>query len=107
VMFKIQNRCLVSRFRITGPHMVFLTGVVMGLSPCAPMIAALGLSIASKSAIMGGLIALTFGIGTVISPLLLIGLVTGKWASIREFAGVSNYVAGGFLILLGLLNLLQ
>lgn len=103
LFFKIHKKCLVPKVRITGLHMSFIAGVVMGFSPCAPLLGALALAIASKSIIMGGFIALVFGIGTIISPILIIGLISGKWASLKEFQNVNNYVAGVFLLVMGLL----
>jgi sulfite exporter TauE/SafE len=107
VMLRIQQKCFMSKIRITGGFMAFVAGVVMGFSPCAPMVAALALAISAKSLIKGALIALVFGIGTVISPILLIGLLAGRWARVKEFKGVNHWVAGGFLIVMGLLWLFQ
>jgi uncharacterized protein len=107
VMFRVQNRCLLSKIKITGPHMAFVAGLLMGITPCAPMLAALALAVSAKSVIMGGLIALVFGIGTVVSPLLIIGILSGKWAQLKEFRSINHFVAGGFLILLGILSMLQ
>jgi sulfite exporter TauE/SafE len=107
LFFNVHTKCLVPRVRVTGLHMSFVAGVVLGLSPCAPMLGALGLAVASKSALTGGLIALAFGVGTVLSPVLLIGAVSGKWASVKEFKGINNYIAGGFLVLIGLFFLFQ
>jgi sulfite exporter TauE/SafE len=107
LFFNLHTKCLVSRVRVTGLHMSFVAGVVLGFSPCAPLLGALGLAIASKSALTGGLIAIAFGIGTVLSPILLIGALSGKWASVREFKGINNYVAGAFLVLVGLYFLFQ
>jgi sulfite exporter TauE/SafE len=102
LFFNFHKKCLISKVKITGLHMSFVAGIIMGFSPCAPLLGALGLSIASKSAIYGGLIALIFGIGTVLSPILLIGVASGKWASIKEFQGTNNYIGGAFVILIGL-----
>lgn len=107
LMFNIQKKCLVPKVKITGLHMSFIAGIVMGISPCAPLVGALGLAVASRSILLGGLIALVFGIGTVLSPILLIGTAAGKWSSIKEFSSVNNYVAGGFLIVIGLGMLFQ
>jgi len=105
LMFNIQKKCLISKIKITGLQMSFVAGIIMGFSPCAPLVAALGLAISSKSILMGGVIALVFGIGTIISPILLIGIASGKWSSMKEFKGVNNYVAGGFLIILGIFQI--
>ncbi|MBW2990788.1 sulfite exporter TauE/SafE family protein [Candidatus Woesearchaeota archaeon] len=107
LFFKVHTRCLVSKVKITGLHMSFVAGIIMGFSPCAPMLAALALAVASKSILIGGLIALVFGVGTVLSPILIIGTVSGKWASIKEFQNINNYVAGVFLFILGLIFFFQ
>ena len=80
---------------------------MMGFSPCAPLLAALALAVASRSVLLGGLIALIFGLATVISPIILIGLAAGKWASLKEFQGVNRYVGGIFLIILGIIYIAQ
>jgi sulfite exporter TauE/SafE len=100
LFFRVHTKCLVSRIKVTGHWMSFVAGVVMGFSPCAPLLAALALAVASKSMVLGALIALIFGIGTILSPILLIGVVSGKWASMPEFKGVNRYVASGFLIVM-------
>ena len=79
----------------------------MGFSPCAPLLGALGLAISSRSAVIGGLIARVFGLGTTLSPLLLLGVASGKWASIREFQKINNYIAGVFVILIGIAYFFQ
>lgn len=107
LFFKLHTKCLVPKIKIKGIHMSFLAGIIMGFSPCAPLLAALGLAISSKSAILGGLITLIFGIGTTLSPLLILGMVSGKWASLREFQKINNYVAGVFVILIGIMYFFQ
>jgi sulfite exporter TauE/SafE len=105
LFFNFQKKCLMSKIKFTGTKMAFVAGIMMGLSPCAPLVGALGLSISTKSIILGGLIALSFGFGTLLSPILLVGVVGGKWSSLKEFASVNNYIAGGFLIIIGILML--
>lgn len=107
LIFRLHTRCLAPKVKITGLHMSFVAGIIMGFSPCAPLLAALALAVASKSALLGSLIALVFGIGTVVSPILLLGLVSGKWASLKEFSNINNYVGGGFLIIMGIIFFFQ
>lgn len=107
VIIRLPNRCLYRSCSITRNHMAFVAGLVMGISPCLPLVAALGLSVASKSAVTGAAIALVFGLGTSLSPLLLIGPLSGRMGSIKEFQQVNSWVAGGLLVLLGILYLFR
>jgi len=107
LFFNVHKKCLISKVKITGLQMSFVAGIIMGLSPCAPLLGALGLAITSKSILTGGFIALIFGIGTILSPILLIGVASGKWSSLKEFSTINNYIAGVFLFLLGIYFLFQ
>lgn len=106
VLFRVQNKCFAKRVKITGLHMSFIAGIIMGLSPCAPMLSALAIAIASQSAMTGLFIGLVFGIGTIISPTIVLGLISGWWGGLKEFRGINTNVAGAFMIILGLLYLL-
>jgi sulfite exporter TauE/SafE len=107
IIFRIQGKCLYkSRFRITGPSMALGAGIVYGLGPCPPLVALLGLAVASKSAITGALMGLFFGVGTIISPIIILGFFSGWFAKQKEFKKVIPYVSGGFLILLGIIYLI-
>ncbi|MBW3001025.1 sulfite exporter TauE/SafE family protein [Candidatus Woesearchaeota archaeon] len=107
VLFKIQGRCILkSKFKITGPFMSLFAGIVYGLGPCPPLLALLALAATSKSALTGALMGLLFGIGTVISPIIILGFFSGWFAKQKEFKKVIPYVSGGFLILLGIIYIL-
>ena len=107
LFFRIQGRCLYkSKLRITGPFMSLIAGFVYGLGPCPPLIALIGLAAASKSALAGALMGLVFGIGTIISPIIILGFFSGWFAKQKEFKKVIPYVSGGFLILIGLIYLI-
>jgi len=104
VMFKVQGRCILkSKKKIKGSFMLFITGIIWGLSPCPPLIALLVLAAASKSALTGILMGLVFGLGTIISPLLILGFFSGWFAKNKEFINIIPYIAGGFILLLGIL----
>ncbi|MFH1511100.1 MAG: sulfite exporter TauE/SafE family protein [Candidatus Woesearchaeota archaeon] len=107
LILDVQKKCFIKNIRLTGSHMAFVAGIIMGISPCAPLLAALALAVSSKSSILGATVALVFGIGTLLSPILLIGLVSGKWASIKEFGQINRYIAGSFLIVIGTLFFFQ
>ena len=93
---------------IKGQHTSFVSGMIIGLSPCAPLVGALSLAILSMSMINGLLIGLLFGIGTLASPVLLLGLLAGWWAKrSQKFYTMNLIVCSGFLIILGLINLLS
>lgn len=93
--------------KIKGNYTSFVSGIIIGISPCVPLISALSLAIASKSAINGLLIGLIFGIGTLLSPMLILGFFAGWWSKRSEkFHDVNLIVCSLFLIILGILYLL-
>ena len=103
VFFNIHGKCIMkSRFKITSNSMALITGIVYGAGPCPPLIALLGLAVLSQSAWIGALMGLVFGLGTIISPLIILGLFSGWFAKQKEFKQVIPYVSGVFLALLGL-----
>lgn len=103
LMFKVTGKCILKTgIRITGNFMALIAGFLYGLGPCPPLLALLGLAVASKSAIIGGLMGLVFGIGTTISPIIILGLLSGWFSNQKEFKEVIPYVTGGFLIIVGI-----
>ena len=88
----------------------FIMGVAVGLIPCPPLIALLLYSAAFFSPRQSIMLACLFGLGTTISPLLLIGGLTG-WLSrlIHEkmsyYRGWVSGICGGILILMGAIML--
>ena len=92
--------------RVKGGQTSFSSGVLLGLSPCYPLISLLSLAALSGSPVTGLAMGIIFGLGTTITPLLILGFFAGKWASFsKEFMNVNLIVTGGFLILLGILTL--
>ncbi|MEM7816209.1 MAG: sulfite exporter TauE/SafE family protein [Candidatus Aenigmatarchaeota archaeon] len=90
--------------KIKGKHTSFTSGVLLGLSPCYPLLGILSLAALSGSPIIGLAMGIVFGIGTLITPLVLLGFFAGKWASFsKEFMSINLIITGGFLILLGIL----
>lgn len=77
------------------------------MAVCPPLLALLLYSLPFAAPIDGLIIALLFGIGTVVSPLLLLGGVTGcllnKAPLFRKWIAIFG---GGILIVLGLITLL-
>ena len=57
---------------------VFVFGLFVGLSPCAPLLALLfDIVLMSKNAFDGMLYALSFGLGTFLSGLIIVGIIAG------------------------------
>ena len=108
LLFKIQNKCIFkSKIKINSPIIALTSGIIYGFGPCPPLMALLGLAILSKSAITGALMAFVFGLGTIISPIIIIGFFSGWFAKQKELKEVIPYVSGIFLIILGIIYLLK
>jgi sulfite exporter TauE/SafE len=106
LFFNIHNKCILkSKIKINGPIVALVVGFVWGLSPCQPLIALLGLTVLTKSMLTGALMALVFGLGTIISPIIILGFFSGWFAKQKEFKEIIPYVSGLFLILMGILYL--
>lgn len=57
---------------------LFVFGFLIGLSPCAPLLALLlNIALMSKNAFDGMLYALSFGLGTFLSGLITVGIIAG------------------------------
>jgi sulfite exporter TauE/SafE len=70
--------CRTPRGEILNFGGVFGFGLLIGLSPCAPLLALLfDIVLMSKGAIDGSLYALSFGLGTFLSGLITIGIIAG------------------------------
>jgi len=99
ILLKYPKKCLF-RFRSELP---FLLGIVVGLAPCPPLLALLSLALLEKSIFIGALMGLSFGLGTILSPIIVLGFMAGKWAERSTgFMEINIKVCGLFLILLGL-----
>jgi len=88
------------------PSPLFMMGLGMALNPCVPLTAILAAAAASGSAVMGVSLGLTFGMGAVVIPTLVFGVLiahfghelkqqTGSWSRHVE------KVSGSVLVLLG------
>ena len=109
IFFKIpNNKCIFkSKLKITGPFIALFAGIAWGFSFCPPLLGLLAISAASGSALTGSLMAFLFGIGTIISPIILLGFFSGWFAKQKEFKDVIPYVSGLFLIIIGALYLID
>ena len=84
---------------------MFVVGILVAISPCLPLIGImLEIALISKSFISGFIYSFFFGIGTVVSPLLLLGavmpLVGGKID--RKPFKTFNNICGVMLMLVGI-----
>jgi threonine/homoserine/homoserine lactone efflux protein len=84
----------------------------VGLSPCLPLLGILNyIIITSSSPLEAVLFTLVFGVGTILSPLILVVVLSarlGKWFSENEkFKRVLKIICGLVLVLLGSKIILQ
>ncbi len=81
-------------------------GLITGMLPCVPYTAVMAAAAASGSLVTGGALALCFGLGTSVSPLLIIGGGAG-WFSKKilektpDLDGVIRKITGGIIVLMG------
>ncbi len=107
LFFKIEKKCICkSKIKINGPIMALGAGIAYGFGPCPPLIALLGVIVLSGSAITGALMAIVFGIGTTVSPLIVLGFLSAWFGNKEGIKEVVPYVSGIFLIIIGIIYLL-
>jgi cytochrome c-type biogenesis protein len=97
-----EKKSLTSRFDFRA----YTLGLSRGLILCAPMLALVGYAVAYASPIDSLLLATLFGVGTALSPIILLGGATGwllnkaplfrKWIS--RLGAVSLIVLGAFTL---------
>jgi sulfite exporter TauE/SafE len=84
---------------------ILIFGFIIGLLPCAPLLAVLSyIGLVSKSWSMSLLYGLSFGIGTVISPLILLVIIAGiipKFLIDKSYDRWFNLACGLIIIFLG------
>ncbi len=83
-----------------------ILGIVIGFSPCLPLLAVLiEIMFMAEHFYQGLLYGFAFGIGTVISPLLLLGalapLISGKLIRSERAVRAFNSICGVLLIIVG------
>jgi sulfite exporter TauE/SafE len=92
------------RFCAAGEGNMAVLGVLVGMSPCIPLIGVLlEIALLSDNFLAGFVYSFFFGIGTVISPLLLLGAViplVGGRINPKMFK-IFTYLCGTMLILAG------
>jgi sulfite exporter TauE/SafE len=88
--------CPARLSEVTGISSLFLLGIIIGISPCAPLVGLLvELAIISKNGLDALLYALFFGLGTFISGFLALGVLSGifKWVPAKLFnSAKSNFI---------------
>lgn len=102
--------CERSRARIYGFGSLFALGLLIGISPCAPLVALLvEIALMAHGSIDGALYAFSFGMGTLIAGLVVIGALAGIAKGItarvvRSRAGTTVFrvLCGGLLIAFGI-----
>ena len=97
---------LGGRFLFNPTAHLFVMGTALAAIPCPPMVAMLLYSLEMPSIIWGGIIMVLFGIGTAVSPFVIICVLAG-WFSKKIKAVAPQYrmmfqrLSGLILILLG------
>ncbi len=87
---------------------IFIIGLIIGLVPCAPLLVILSyVGLVSKSWLQALLYSVSFGIGTVLSPLLLLVIIATFFNRILEnlkevYCRVFNFLCGLIMMLLGI-----
>lgn len=94
-----------SIFLTKGKELSFITGLVIGLGPCPPLLALLSLAVLEKSFLTGMTMGLFFGTGSLVTPLIIFGFLAGKLSSLKEFQTVVPFVSSLFLIIFGLIKI--
>ncbi|MFA4967409.1 MAG: sulfite exporter TauE/SafE family protein [Candidatus Margulisiibacteriota bacterium] len=82
---------------------LILLGIIIGLSPCLPLVGVLTeIMFLSEKFYQGFLYGFAFGVGTVISPLLLLGALAPLIpAKLLRFEKTFNFICGALLIAVG------
>ncbi len=89
-----------------GMELSYFTGLVIGLSPCPPLLALLAMAVLEKSPLIGTGMGLFFGLGSLVTPLIIFGFLAGKLSSLKEFKTIVPITSGLFLILFGSIKIL-
>ena len=82
-------------------------GLLVGLSPCLPLIGILNyILIISKTPVESVFFALIFGLGTIVSPLVLLMVVSSKFSQMfsqnNKAKTAIRLISAGLLLLLGI-----
>jgi len=83
-----------------------ILGLLIGFSPCLPLLGILSyIAFVSKNLLYGAFLGLCFGLGTLLSPLIPLGILSGSLPKLifrrEKFLNIFNRICGLFLIYLG------
>jgi sulfite exporter TauE/SafE len=82
---RIGSRGVLRGFTLSSP---FVLGILVGLTPCAPLLGSLAyVAVRADGPEEGALLGLAFAIGTLLSPLLILGAVFG---SLKRITGTGE-----------------
>lgn len=85
---------------------ILAMGLIIGLLPCAPLLAILSyIGLISKTWADSLFYALVFGVGTFISPLILLTLLSGVISRLlkdKKYCQVINFISGIVIVFLGM-----
>jgi len=105
---KIQNRpwnILQKHITKYDKKSIFLLGVIIGFLPCAPLIFIFSYAVVvSKTLPETLLYTLSFGLGTFLSPLLLLSIAVGvfpRWLKEEKLRQVFSLICGVIIVFLG------
>ena len=99
---------LCRRFLEKDKKSIIIFGLIIGLIPCAPLLAAFSyMGLISKDWFTSLTYSFFFGLGTLISPLLVLAGLAGVIPRILAdkqavYGRIFNFICGGILVLLGL-----
>jgi sulfite exporter TauE/SafE len=99
---------LHSKFIENDNKSMMVLGLITGLSPCAPLLAILSyLGLISKTWPLALLYGLLFGVGTLLSPLLIVTMCAGLIPRLfldrnNRYLRIFNFVCGAIVVILGL-----
>ena len=106
----VHDACKTSHGKVYNFGGLFTLGFIIGVTPCAPLVALLlEIALISKTALEGASYALSFGLGTFFSGLVVVGILAGILTGVaakvlrsRTSNLIFRIACASLLILLGL-----
>jgi len=85
---------------------ILIIGLVIGLIPCAPLLGIIAyVGLVSKSWAQSLIYGFSFGLGTFMSPLILLAILAGiipQWLQDKQYYYIFRFICGIIIIFLGL-----
>lgn len=108
----LRRMSLPAEPRVLLPGGLFLMGIGMALTPCAPLGVVLFSAAASGSTVQGGLLGLAFGLGAIVVPGIVYGIGAAYFGQrlreeLKSWRPAMERIAAGLLILSGLSGLFK